>query len=196
MRDFCLRTGCSPSEMENLIRVGAFDAHGDSRTQQVWQARQIAQWPRVESQGVLFQQDSPVTWPALPLSEPTMADRLQAEMDLLGFTVTGHPLDLYPQVDWTTVCPIAELARYSGQTVTVAGMIIADRVFTQKTGEAMKFLTICDYSGMLETELFAQQYRWFGLQTIRHPVVRVTGKVVPYENGRGFDLSVIRVDSA
>jgi hypothetical protein len=49
----------------------------------------------------------------------------------------------------------------------IAGIIIADRVFTQEAGEAMKFVTLCDYSGMLETELFAQQYRWFGLQSVR-----------------------------
>ena len=196
LRDFCLRTGCGPGEMENLIRVGAFDSFGDSRPQQVWQARQLSQWPRQGNQDLLFTGDSPVTWPALPLTDPSHLDRLQAEMDLLGFTASGHPLDLYPDVKWDTACPITDVGKHVGKVVTIAGMIIADRVFQQSTGEQMKFLTICDYSGIMETELFAQQYRWFGIQTVRYPIVRLTGKVVPYENGRGFDLDVVRVDPA
>ncbi len=170
--------------MENLIRVGAFDSLGDSRPHQVWQARQLAQWSREGDQGILFSQDSPVIWPALPLSEPSRLTNLRSEMELLGFTVSGHALDLYPEVHWDGCCPIAEVGSYEGRVITVCGMIVADRVFQQSTGEPMKFITLCDYTGMLETELFAQQYHWFGLQTVRHPVVRVTGKVVPYANGR------------
>ena len=49
---------------------------------------------------------------------------------------------------------------------------------------------------MMETELFAQQYRLYGLQTIRHPVLRVTGTVVAYGNGLGHDLDVIKVEPA
>jgi DNA-directed DNA polymerase III PolC len=194
LRDFCLRTGCSSPEIENLIRVGAFDSFGSTRPQQVWQAHKLAQWPREGNQGILFAGDSLVTWPTLPLSEPAYLDRLRAEMDLLGFTVYGHPLDLYPDVHWDEACPIAELGSHAGQMVTIMGMIVADRVFQQSTGEPMKFLTLCDRTGMVETELFAEQYRRFGIQTVRYPVIRLTGKVTPYPNGNGFNLEVIRVD--
>ncbi len=30
----------------------------------------------------------------------------------------------------------------------------------------MKFNTVADWAGILEAELFASQYRWFGLQTV------------------------------
>jgi hypothetical protein len=33
----------------------------------------------------------------------------------------------------------------------------------------MKFLTLADWTGMVETELFAQTYKSYGLATVRYP---------------------------
>jgi hypothetical protein len=46
---------------------------------------------------------------------------------------------------------------------------------------------------MVETELFAQTYKSYGLATVRYPVLQVTATVEPFENGRGFSLRVLRV---
>jgi hypothetical protein len=56
----------------------------------------------------------------------------------------------------------------------------------------MKSFTLTDWTGMVETELFAQTYRSHGLATVRHPVLEVTATVEPFENGRGFSLRVWR----
>ena len=53
-------------------------------------------------------------------------------------------------------------------------------------------MTITDRTGMIETELFAQTYRNYGLATIRHPVLEIEATVEPYENGRGHTLRVWR----
>lgn len=45
---------------------------------------------------------------------------------------------------------------------------------------------------MVETELFAQAYKSYGLATVRYPVLEVTATVEPFENGRGFSLRVLR----
>jgi hypothetical protein len=45
---------------------------------------------------------------------------------------------------------------------------------------------------MVETELFAQTYRSYGLVTVRYPVLEITATVEPFENGRGFSLQVMR----
>jgi len=47
---------------------------------------------------------------------------------------------------------------------------------------------------MLETELFAQKHKNYGLATVRYPVLEVTATVEPFENGRGFTLRVLRVN--
>jgi hypothetical protein len=44
----------------------------------------------------------------------------------------------------------------------------------------------------VETELFAQTYKSYGLATVRYPVLEVAARVEPFENGNGFSLRVIR----
>ena len=111
----------------------------------------------------------------------------------MGCTVTGHPLDRFPQVDWRTYCPISELHHYKNQRVTICGLIIVSRSHIQQNGQPMKFISICDRTGIVECEIFAAAYRAYGLATVRHPVVQVTGDVKPFDNGQGFTLDVRRV---
>jgi hypothetical protein len=54
----------------------------------------------------------------------------------------------------------------------------------------MKFLTLADWTGMVETELFAQTYRNYGLATVRYPVLEITARVEPFEKERGYSLRV------
>ncbi|MDB6005880.1 MAG: DNA-directed polymerase [Prosthecobacter sp.] len=53
----------------------------------------------------------------------------------------------------------------------------------------MKFIFICDRTGIVECEIFAA-YRVYGLNTVRYPVVQITGEVKPFENAAGFALDV------
>ena len=52
--------------------------------------------------------------------------------------------------------------------------------------------TMIDWTGMVETRLFAQTYKSYGLATVRYPVLEVTATVESFENGRGFSLRVLR----
>lgn len=54
------------------------------------------------------------------------------------------------------------------------------------------FASLADWTGMVETELFAPTYRSYGLTTVRCPVLEVEATVEPFENGRGFSLRVHR----
>ena len=54
-------------------------------------------------------------------------------------------------------------------------------VTTLETSEDM---TLCDWTGVVEMELFVATYRNFGLATARYPVLEVVAKVEPYENSR------------
>lgn len=52
----------------------------------------------------------------------------------------------------------------------------------------MKFLSLADWTGIVETELFAKTYKSYGLAAIRYPVLEIEAGVEPFENGRGFTL--------
>jgi DNA polymerase III alpha subunit len=106
--------------------------------------------------------------------------------------VSGHPLELFAAVAWATYCPVAQLGAHVGETVVACGLVVEQRTHHQITGEPMKFLTLADWTGIVETELFAQTYKNYGLATVRYPVLEVTATVEPFENGRGFTLRVLR----
>lgn len=194
LADFYQRVGPSKSEAQNLIRAGGFDGFGLPRTTQFWHLQQLADWPHDGGQGMLFATtDRPLQIPATTLTEPTLLDRLKDEQELLGFTVSGHPLDLFPSIQWEKYCQIAELGKHFGERVKVCGLTFADRIAHQENGQPMKFVSLCDHSGFVETELFAAVYKAFGMETIKSPVIVVEGFVEPFENNKGYTLRVISV---
>ncbi len=148
--------------------------------------------PPAATHGERERQDTAPGAASVPLDEPSPKQCLQWEAELLGFPASGHPLELYDEVAWDTYCPVDRLDRYKGEEVVACGLVIEQRVHHQVTGEPMKFLTLCDWSGMVETELFASTYKSYGLATVRYPVLEVTARVEPFENGRGFTLRVLR----
>jgi DNA polymerase III alpha subunit len=130
--------------------------------------------------------------PSAFLREPSRRQRLQWETDCFDFTVSGHPLELHDDIAWDTYCPVSRLGEHVGGEVVTCGLIVEQRTHHQVTGEPMKFLTLADWTGMVETELFAATYRSYGLATVRYPVLEVAARVEPFENGRGFSLRVLR----
>jgi DNA polymerase III alpha subunit len=122
----------------------------------------------------------------------TRLEKLEAETELFGYAVTGHPLELFPGVASDTYCPVNQLHQHIGETIVTCGLVVEQRTHHQITGEPMKFMTLADWTGMVETELFAQTYKSYGLATVRYPVLEVEAKVEAFENGRGFTLRVFR----
>jgi error-prone DNA polymerase len=130
--------------------------------------------------------------PAIPLYEPSRRERLEAETDPFGFAVSGHPLELFDDVAWETYCPVNRLGEFVGDTVMTCGLVVEQRTHHQVTGEPMKFLSLADWTGIVESELFAQTYKSYGLATVRYPVLEVEARVEPFENGLDFSLQVLR----
>jgi DNA polymerase III alpha subunit len=216
LQDFYRRVAPLPEEMESLSRVGAFDCFGQSRTAQFWECQffRHAYGPSTSGQGWLFPLPGPNAKCQMPnakcgelqtlnsklqtpnsevsLVEPTRRQRLEWEAELLDFCASGHPLELHDDIAWESYCSVAELGNHIGERVVTCGLVIEQRVHHQVTGEPMKFLTLADWTGMAETELFAPTYKSYGLATVRYPVLEVTATVEPFENGRGFSLRVHR----
>jgi DNA-directed DNA polymerase III PolC len=194
LADFFHRVTPAGEELESMIRAGALDDFGEKRTRQFWQAQYLLRTfgPSSEpKQGWLLPPADPATLPNLSAAEPTHKERLHAETELFGFAVSGHPLELFDHVAWDTYCPVNRLGQFVGQTVCLCGLIVEQRVHHQITGEPMKFLSLADWTGMIETELFAQTYKTYGLATVRYPVLEIEARLEPFENGRGFSLRAL-----
>jgi len=192
LEDFCRRVRPSGDEMELLMRVGALDGFNLYRTEQFWAIQHLVQRSDASRQHWLLPAATNHRVPSVPLTEPNRLERLQAEYDLLDFTASGHPLELYPDIAWDSYCSVADLDKHVGETVTCCGLIIEDRIHQQATGELMKFLTLADWTGIVETEMFADTYKSYGLATVRYPVLEITAKVESFDNGNGFTLRVLR----
>lgn len=205
LSDFHRRVNPAAEEMEAMIRAGGFDEFGETRTRQFWEAQRLAK-SKVEGRGSKATNENlefdfeagtnPVAeflmeHPHL-LREPTRRERLEAETELFGYPVSGHPLELHSDVAWDSYCPVSRLGEYVGEIVVACGLVVEQRTHHQITGEPMKFLTLADWTGIVETELFAQTYKNYGLATVRYPVLEVEAKVEAFENGRGFTLRVLR----
>jgi DNA-directed DNA polymerase III PolC len=193
--DFFRRVAPASEELEAMIRCGAFDDFKDTRTRQFWQVQHLLKTfgdSAKSSQGWLISPPGLEQLPGIPLNEPTRRQCLEWETDLFGFAVSGHPLELFADVAWDTYCPVNRLGEFVGQIVTTCGLVVEQRTHHQITGEPMKFLSLADWTGIVETELFAQTYKSYGLATIRYPVLEIEAKVEPFENRRGFSLRVLR----
>lgn len=73
----------------------------------------------------------------------------------------------------------------------VGELIVEQRIHNQVTSGTMKFLSLADWTGIVETELFAKIYRTYGLATVRYPVLEIESRVEPFENGSGFTLQAM-----
>ncbi len=134
--------------------------------------------------------------PPVALTRPDARAVAQREMELLGFLITIDPLTYLGsdekgrQIEWSQYVPVSELGQHLGRQVRVCGLMVADRINATIKGELMKFVTLADHSGFVETMLFPDMYKRFGHLTVAHPILVATGIVEPFENGRGFTLRV------
>jgi len=91
------------------------------------------------------------------MKDLSLKRRRADELELLGYTLSGHPLDLFD----TSACATArELASLRGRRVTMAGWLIAGKLVRTR-GEkrrAMKFLSLEDQTGTFEATLFPDAY--------------------------------------
>jgi len=192
LSDFCRRCLPAADEAMALLRAGAFDGCGTSRTELFWELRALVPW--TAGQGLLLEAKQAAA-PVLR-TEPDRLQKLRDEMELLGFPVNGHPVELFPEVAWDTYCPVGEARNFAGRRVTTCGLVVAQRLHHQSDGRAMKFISICDRTDILECEIFADAYRRCGGVLARWPVVEATGRVESLGGNRGCVLRVESVRAA
>ena len=187
--DFRHRCGPQADEAERLLRAGALDGFGLSRTELFWELRTAGRSP--QDGAFLLETKRPAPPPGR--TEPGHLERLRDEMELLGFPVSGHPVELFPGVAWDAYCPLGDMARHAGRRVTVCGLVVAQRSHRQSDGRPMKFVSLCDRSGVLECEIFADAYRAGGGVLAREAVVELAGLAQPLGGGDACTLRVERV---
>ena len=161
--EILVRTEVGEKEMEDLILAGAADFIGRTRPQLLWELKATYDAAR-KSRGcgpLLRVALAPSTLPDLP--EHPLPQRLFYELELLGLSVSAHPMRLFrPIIDGEGLIPAAELPEHVGRQVRVAGILDAARRTETSRGDSMEFVTLEDETGVFEVTLFPRVYQQYG----------------------------------
>lgn len=176
--DLCERIDlrvCNKRVFEALIHAGALDGLGGHRAQYVaaldgaMQSASLAQAELATGQGSLFGDlmggDEPETaaplQPTLPALPPfSESERLTQEKAILGFYISGHPLEPFrAECELLATHTVAQLGTWSPEAMAIAGVVTAvKRQVSKKSGAEFARLTVEDFSGSAELLVFPEAW--------------------------------------
>jgi error-prone DNA polymerase len=98
---------------------------------------------------------------AFPIPEEYSANqKLQHEIETLGFPLSRHPLDLYrSQLERIQYISASDMAQHIGRTVTMIGWLVTEKMAQTKDGDPMEFITLEDTTALYDATLFPAVYR-------------------------------------
>ena len=191
LEDFCSRLDSRVANrkmLESLVKCGAFHFLQRERTEifacidDALAASAAALRDRMAGQVSLFGDEHEQVAPPRKRSVSPWSDRekMSYEKELLGFYVTGHPLDAYAEViangKYQTIASLTELSDRA--TFRVAGAITqVDKKFTRKEGKPFAVVWLEDLTGTLELVIWNELYLECAEKLVPGNVVGVRGKL-------------------
>ena len=170
--DFCLRiqgTQVNKRVLESLSKCGALDSFGIPRAQLVEAIEAITKWADREAKGANSTQmglfasgGKDLTRPDFPhIEEWPELDKLNKEREILGFFITGHPLDRYESRLHGVVALTTETikGRPHQDKVRLAGVIQSLQLKNSKKGDRYATFTLEDKAGGVEVIVWPEAYR-------------------------------------
>jgi DNA polymerase-3 subunit alpha len=179
--------------IESLIRAGAMDSMEGTRSQKfaavesameggqrVWRDRESGQTGLFG--GLMDEGPHQAVLPNVP--DWGDKETLAGEKELLGFWVTGHPLDRYAD-------KISELATHDtgnleglakGAEVALCGVLTGIARKRNREGKPWAALSIEDRNGSVEAMVFAASFERLAPQVVEDQAVMVRGLILPEEN--------------
>src|SRR5258708_25954640 len=161
--------------LESLIKSGAMDGFGrraqlmqalDSAIEQAQKAQRDAESGQHGLFGVFADETARQASDALPnVPDWDEHTRLAAEKEILGFFITGHPMEKYKEklADLgalsTEDCAALKKSTNKDETIATAGLISGLRVAKSRRGELWAQAALEDMSGKVELLIFPEDYR-------------------------------------
>ena len=173
-----------------LHRANYFATEGDGNSflEKAMRYGSNSQDAKNSSQVSLFGEASEVqiAEPTVPVVEPWGAlEQLKNEKDVIGFYLSGHPLDTY-RVEMgfckNTLSELREINKHKDREFTFGGMITAVNHRISKNGKPFGNFMLEDYNDSFEFVLFGEDYVKFKLYMTPGYFVFIRGKVQPRWN--------------
>jgi DNA polymerase-3 subunit alpha len=180
--------------VESLVKAGALDEFGKSRAHLMTEIDEglaqasTAARERESGQTSLLDMLGDAPQPVSHKKEAARAalpewparERLNYEKELLGFYLTGHPLDEYlPEIRALQIHTVADLASLSqGAETRLAGLLVkSDVLVSKKDKKPWARYTFEDQSGATEILVFPDTYAGLSRSLAAGEVVVITGSV-------------------
>ena len=210
-QDLCERVDlrlCNKRVLEALIAAGALDQLPGSRAQltaiidRALGEAQLKQQEKQAGQGSLFGGgDEPDSAQAPELKLPELppwseSDRLTREKEVIGFFISGHPLEKYrAEARIFGSRTTATLGQWSEHQVTCAAVVTGVvRRISRKTGAEYARLTLEDFEGTAEALVFPDTWRNLSSTIIPDSALLLTGSYSPRD--RGEDVAPFIIEDA
>ncbi len=164
---------CNRRTIESLIQAGAFDELHNNRAQLLESIEDILNYAARKQEENRLNQVSlfgDASSGGMGMAEPKLREcepwsnimRLNKERDLIGFYLSGHPLDRYREdislFSSHTLEP-AQLQNLSNKSnVRVVGIITSVKRVTDRKGRPFAFVTLEDLAGTIEVITFNDVY--------------------------------------
>jgi DNA polymerase III subunit alpha len=180
--------------IESLIKAGAMDSQEGTRSQRfaavegAMEAGQRAWRDRESGQVGLFGEviasEEPHSMPLPNVPDWSDKEKLAYEKELLGFWVTGHPLDRYAgKISELASHDTAALEGLTKNTeVALCGVLTGITRKRNKEGKPWVVMAIEDRNGSVEAMVFAANYERLAPQVVEDQAVLVRALVLPEEN--------------
>jgi DNA polymerase III subunit alpha len=181
LHDLCARVDlrlCNRRFFEALIAAGACDGLGGHRAQLLAgldaalneaalrqddaAAGQVSLFGDLMADPVASTASAHVPLPNVPAWSES--ERLQREKDLLGFYISGHPLEPYrTECELFASHTVAQLGTWTEQPLTLGVVVSAiKRQISKRSGQEFARLTVEDFSGSSELLVFPEAWAAIG----------------------------------
>ncbi len=138
--------------LEALVKAGAFDFTGKERGELLRTVEEGGRTFSSLAQSSLFGKA-----PERRRSE--VSDLLRLEKEVMGFYISGHPLDRYERILKGRYTPLEELENPGGGAeVSVAGVVTSLQVKKTRNGTYMAVFNLIDRTGVIECVVFPDVY--------------------------------------
>ncbi|MFL6137555.1 MAG: DNA polymerase III subunit alpha [Frankiaceae bacterium] len=179
------RRGAGAGPATNPASSGA----GDVRALAARQSRAPAPAPAVEPQLALDLDDAPTGVRPSGLPEMTQAERVRAELEVLGLDASAHVLAFYePFLAALGVTRARDLLQCRSRAeVLVAGVKVATQTPPIRSGRRVVFVTLDDATGPVDATLFEEAQAGYAA-TVFHSWLLVIRGTVRRTGPRGISL--------
>jgi error-prone DNA polymerase len=187
LTDFFVRARPSRRTFERLALVGAFDdlvratVPTATRGDIVARAKELnalKKKPELETKDSLFYNNGKDHVP-IGNPEPTAAEKVAAELGLLGLDITQHALEEFrPMLDELGVSFASELSSLRNKTnVLVAGVRVATQTPPMRSGKRVVFVSLDDGSGVSDATFFEDAQERCSHILFNNKLLLVGGKI-------------------